>query len=367
MKNSLFMAILLLSAAIACTRKESVMPTPTVPPVVQTPPPATPGQKLIEAASFQIGAATTVAQITNESQYDQTLKGEHNQLTAEYEMKMKQVWTADGQYNFGPVDALVNYAQQNKMAVHGHTLLWYQSFPDWFKAAKYDSVTFENKVKTFITAYVGRYKGKIRSWDVANEIFNDDGSLRVESQIQGTFRDPVGFVGRCFKYTRDADPGAKLFYNDYNVVLASGKRNAMKSMAARFKKEGIPIDGLGEQFHYGIRTSPTSIASGFADLASSGLLIHLSEIDSRVNVDRVDTYVFTDTDKAKQADFYRSIAKLYNGLPAGQKFAMTMWGVTDKYTWLRDRANGNPKEYPLLFDESFARKSAYTGFLEGLK
>lgn len=92
--------------------------------------------------------------------------------------------------------------------------------------------------------------------------------LRVESQMQGKFKDPIGFIGRCFKYAHEVDSLAKLFYNDYNVVLASGKRNAMKNMIIRFKKEGYPIDGLGEQFQCRITTSQTSISNGFKDLAN---------------------------------------------------------------------------------------------------
>ncbi len=365
MRKIILIPLIILISLSGCKKKspESNPVFAPLPPVVSP----VPDQKLIEAASFKIGTAISSNRMKAEPAYDNVLKSEFNQITAEYEMKMNYIWTADNAYNFENVDYLMSYAQQNKMEVHGHALLWYRSFPDWFKSAGYDSVMFESKVKDYITTVVGRYRGKIRSWDVANEIFNDDGSLRIESQIQGTFKDPVGFVGRCFKYAREADPAVKLFYNDYNVVLASGKRNAMKNMALRFKKEGFPIDGLGEQYHYGIRTNQSNITTGFNDLASSGFLIHISEIDSRVNVDRLDTYVFTDADKQKQADFYKNIAKLYSALPANQKFGITLWGLTDKYTWLRDRANGNPKEYPLLFDDNYDKKLAYSGFLEGLK
>lgn len=357
--------LLLVFVAFTGCKKNSAEPfkKPIEPVVVG---PTVPIHKIRETANFKFGAAVKVGTIKSELTYDQTLKGEFNQITAEYEMKMNQIWMSETNYNFSNVDYLVSYAEQNNMAVHGHTLLWYASFPTWFKDANYDTVTFENKVKDYITAVVGRYKGKIRSWDVANEIFNDDGTLRAESQMQGKFKDPIGFIGRCFKLTHQIDPAAKLFYNDYNVVLASGKRNAMKNMALRFKANGIPIDGLGEQFHYRIATSQTSINNGFADLASSGLLIHISEIDCRVNINNSSTYVFSDSDKQKQSDFFKNIVSLYNGLPAIQKFAITLWGITDKYTWLRDSSNGN-KEYPLLFDEYYNKKLAYNGFLEGLK
>lgn len=363
MKINILLLLIFLSVITAC--KKSGTEKPVIEPPVVVPPPAA-SQKLKEVANFKIGAAVKSGSIKADSRYDNTFKGEFNQLSAEYEMKMNHIWMSETNYNFTNFDYLVNYAEQNDMEIHGHTLLWYNSFPEWFKNANYDTVAFENKVKLYIETVVGRYKGKIRSWDVANEIFNDDGTLRVESQIQGKFRDPIGFVGRCFQYTHNADPDAKLFYNDYNVVLASGKRTAMKNMAVRFKNAGIPIHGLGEQFHYRTATSQTQINNGFADLASSGLLIHISEIDCRVNINNSSSYVFTDADKQLQSNFYKNIATIYNNLPANQKFAITLWGITDKETWLRNSGNGN-KEYPLLFDESFEKKPAYFGFLEGLK
>lgn len=363
MRKIILYISVLLFATTACKKNTIQKPVGVTPPEVQ-PPVST--EKIKDVANFKFGAAIKSALIKNDNVYNNTLRGEFSQLTAEFEMKMNFMWTADNTYFFSDCDYLVNYAQQNNMEVHGHTLVWYKSFPEWFKNANYDTVTFENKVKTFIQTVVGRYKGKIKSWDVANEIFNDDGTLRVESQIQGKFRDPIGFIGRCFKYANEADPAAKLFYNDYNVVLASGKRRAMKEMAVRFKQTGVPIHGLGEQFHYRITTNQNQINNGFADLVSSGLLIHISEIDCRVNVNNATTYVLTDADKQKQSDFFKNIVKLYNAIPANQKFAITTWGISDKHTWLRESSNGF-KEYPLLFDDNYVKKPAYFGFLAGLK
>lgn len=361
--NLFFFGLLIVLAS--CKKKFEDKPITVTPPVVI--PPVTTTQKIKDlSTTFKFGAAVKSSNMKSETDYDNIFKGEFNQLTAEFEMKMNFIWNAETSYNFTNVDYLVNYAQQNNMTVHGHALLWYQSFPTWFKDAKYDSVAFESKVKTYIQTVVGRYKGKIRSWDVANEIFNDDGTLRIESQIQGTFKDPIGFVGRCFKYANEADPDCKLFYNDFNVVLATGKRTAMKNMAIRFKNANIPIHGLGEQFHYRISTNQTQINNGFADLVNSGLLIHLSEIDCKVNTTNSPTYTVNATDLQKQSDFYKNIVKLYNAIPSNQKFAMTTWGITDKNTWLRDSGNGN-REYPLLFDESYVKKPAYVGFLDGLK
>lgn len=319
---------------------------------------------LKEKAAFGIGAAVKSADLNG--LYSATVKEHFSQITGEYEMKMEVIWSGDNKYNWERADALVDFAMENGMEVHGHALVWYKSFPNWFKNANYDSAAFETKVKTYIETVVGRYKGQVKSWDVANEIFNDNGTLRsVDCPVYKTFNDPIAFYGRCFQYARDADPDAQLFYNDYSVVVAQSKRYYIKQMVDRFKDEGYPIDGLGDQFHYSVNTNIATIKSGLDDMAATGLLIHLSELDLKVNLNQSDSYVFSPAEQKIQADAYQHIVEAFEGLPQEQKFAITTWGVSDKSTWLTEW--WHPKEYPLLFDANFEKKPAYDGFLKGLK
>ena len=143
MKRILLLGVVALLMLTAACKKSSnhVQPTP-VPPT-----PTPPTKKLIEVANFKIGAAVKVASLQSDPDFANTVKSEFNQITAEYEMKMNFVWMGDNSYDFSKVDYLVNFAQQNNLAIHGHALLWYKSFPTWFTNADYDTVTFENKVK----------------------------------------------------------------------------------------------------------------------------------------------------------------------------------------------------------------------------
>ncbi|MBN2485731.1 MAG: endo-1,4-beta-xylanase [Bacteroidales bacterium] len=318
---------------------------------------------LKDKASFNIGVAVKT-NLLSDTAYANTLRKNFNQITAEYEMKMETIWQSSASYSFTKADELVDYALQNEIQVHGHALVWYKSFPVWFKNAKYDSAAFEEKVKEYITTVVTRYKGKVISWDVVNEIFDDYGGLRVDETVYATFHDPIAFYGRCFQYTRNADPQAKLFYNDYSVVISGPKRYAIKQMVERFNNEGYPIDGLGDQFHYKVSTDKMLMKSGMKDMAATGLLVHISELDIVVNVDKSDSYVFTSTEAQKQADTYQAVAEMFEELPQEQKFAITIWGITDKYTWLTGW--WHPKEYPLLFDSNYQKKESYNGFLKGL-
>lgn len=316
-------------------------------------------------ASFRVGAAVKTTQLS-EPLFANTFSAHFNQLSAEWEMKMELIWSSATSYNWAKADELVLFARNNNMEVHGHTLIWYKSFPNWIKNANLDSIAFESHIKSYIQNVVTRYKGQVVGWDVVNEIFNDNGTLRsVDCHVFKTFNDPIGFYGRCFQYAREADPDAKLFYNDYNVVLASGKRYAIKQMVQRFARDGYPIDGIGDQFHYTVTTNKNQIRNGLNDMASTGLLIHISELDLRVNVNKSDNYVFTDLEQQIQSDAYQFIVESFEAIPQDQKYAISTWGVTDKYTWLTGW--WHPKEYPLLFDANYNKKKAYEGFLKGLK
>lgn len=354
--NSLSILILLLAiniVTVGCKEEDEVIPEE----------PKEEVNVLKDKALFAIGAAVKVGDL-EESEYATAVVENFDQISAEYEMKMKQIWSSSSNYNWTQADLLVDFAQDNNMTLHGHTLLWYREYPDWFAAAQYDSTAFETLVKSYITTVVERYKGKIVSWDVANEIFNDNGSLREDDFVYATFDDPIAFYGRCFQYVRDADPDVLLFYNDYSISIAAGKRYGVTEMVARFQEEGYPIDGIGDQFHYNLNTNESSIADGLRTMANTGLLIHLSELDLVVNVSKSNSYVFDTTEEQKQADKYQAIVEMYEDIPQEQKFGITTWGVTDKYTWLT--GFWHEKEYPLLFNQFYGKKLAYQGFLDGL-
>ena len=356
-----FLGLLFLILIVSCTDDEKIVfiegeePLSTI---IDT------DISLKDKASFNIGAAVKTSLLQTDTEYANAFKANFSQLTAEFEMKMDHIWVSENNYNWDAADYLVTLAEENNMDVHGHALVWYNSFPDWFINQRNDSIAFEAKIKTYITDVVGRYKGKIKSWDVANEVFADQGGARNEAIIAPLFNDPIAFYGRCFQYAKDADPDTKLFYNDYSVVIDEGKREDIKNMASRFKSDGYPIDGIGAQFHYGKSTGLTKINDGFTDLASTGLLIHISELDIKMNVNQLNDFSLYSGFASQQADLYEAIVAMYETLPESQKFGITTWGVSDKYTWLT--TSWHPKEYPLLFDADFNKKRAYLGFLNGL-
>ncbi|MFT3827629.1 MAG: endo-1,4-beta-xylanase [Chitinophagaceae bacterium] len=230
----------------------------------------------------------------------------------------------------------------------------------------------DTTLKNFITAMVGHYKADVRAWDVVNELFKDNGQYRDDPTSESDMFPWWTYLGggdsviiKAFKYAHDADPTALLFINDYNQEASTAKTDSMVSVINRMKKAGVPIDGVGLQMHFSVNTPNTGIDYALLKLASTGLKVKISELDIRVNPAKTPNFVTTQALMAQQAAKYKYVVESYlRNVPAAQRYGITVWGVTDKDSWLVTAA---AIDYPLLYDASFKKKSAFYEFLSGLQ
>ena len=324
-------------------------------------PPSEP-EALRDVAPFPVGVAFQAGRLSS-AQHTRVTSRTFSSLTAEYEMKMNPLSAGRDQYNWEAVDALVTYAKAQNMQIHGHTLVWHQTVPPWLENFSGSDQEFEEVVREYIMAVVGRYQDDVISWDVVNEAFdNQTGALR-----NSVFRRRMGddYLARVFQYARDADPDVLLFYNDYGTPYDANKRAAVLRMVDDFQRRGIPIDGVGLQVHVTHTFPPIGdIVAMMDSVANRGLKVHLSELDVRVNPNG-DLTALTPARSQAQKARVKAIVSAFMALPADRRFAITMWGLRDPESWLINFW-GNP-EWPLLFDADFNPKPAYEGFLEALK
>lgn len=290
-------------------------------------------------------------------------------VTAENAMKMGPIHPKENEYFWKDADAIVDFAEANKLKIRGHTLCWHNQTPEWlFKDAQGNDVTKEvllKRLKDHITSVVTRYKGKIYAWDVVNEVIDDNDSKN--------FRDSPWyricgeeFVAKAFEYAHEADPDAILFYNDYNTESA-GKRDRIYNMLKGLLDKKVPIHGMGLQAHWSI-FSPTEqeLRQSIEKFSSLGLKIQITELDISVyqsehsrrerRADEPDT--FTLDMEAKQVEQYKMAFKVfreYKDVITG----VTFWNVSDKSTWLDNFPVRGRKNYPLLFDTNMKPKKAY--------
>ncbi len=323
---------------------------------------AEPDTILYKMMPFPVGASVSISLMRNNLKYSSLVKKEFNSITAENAMKFGAVHPAENTFSWVDADYLVNFAQLNNMRMHGHTLVWYKSLPSWVTNFVGDSAAWENLLKTHIQTVVTHFKGKVTSWDVVNEDFEDTGAPR-----NSIWRQKLGddYVARCFQYAHEADPSALLFYNDYGHEYSSAKRTAIMNMLSSFKKRGIPVHGIGMQFHITCTQSDANIITAINSAASTGLKVHISELDVRLNPDKVKGVSYTIPLGEQQAARYRFIVQTYNAIPKAQQFGITIWNVTDADSWVPGWQKA--PDWPLPFDTNYLRKPAYYGMIEGAK
>nr|WP_315255055.1 endo-1,4-beta-xylanase [uncultured Flavobacterium sp.] len=322
------------------------------------------------AHPFFVGMAVKANQLNSGSKYDAILKNEFSSISAEYEMKMNPISTASGVYNWAAADKIVAYGNANGINVHGHALVWHVAVPGWLTNFSGTDAEFAAEVKKYITDVVTHYAGKVKSWDVVNEAVDDNsGNLRNTIFLQ---RMGPNYIKDCFKWARDAanaagDTNLLLFYNDYATSTNIPKQNKMFSIIDDLKASNL-IDGLGYQMHNTyLSPTKTQIETDINKAVAKGLKIHISELDIQVNPAN-DITTFTNERRLAQKEKYKEIVKIYNALPAANKYALTVWGMKDNESWIPYSTDLNHpgNDWPLLYDSNFALKSAHTGFLQGL-
>lgn len=325
-----------------------------------------------KAHGLYAGAAVNVGLLARDAVYKQTLMDQYNIVVAENAMKWAGLRPAPDKFDFVEADAFVAFAEANGMAVRGHNLCWHEALPQWF-AATVNKANAQQYLTTHIATVAGRYKGKIRAWDVVNEAI-DPKDGQPDSMRNSPWYKLLGpsYIDTAFRAARAADPAALLTYNDYGIETDSAddtaKRNAVLSMMRRMKKENVPIDAVGIQSHISA-ASVSKIGAGLegfvADCAALGLKVFVTELD--VNDDGLMV-----EDAKTRALLVGAVYTFYIAMLLKNKAVTDVltWGVSDKSSWLNGQYKGAEKFRPkhpgreemcLPFDDEYRPNPAFFG------
>lgn len=324
--------------------------------------------KLYETFSgqFLIGAAVNPKTLV--SQRD-LLAYHFNSLTAENEMKFERLHPEEERYTFEEADRLVAFAKENGMGLRGHTLVWHNQTPDWMfehpSGGAIDRDTLLARMKAHIETVVTRYKGMIYAWDVVNEAVIDSGEelLRPSKWLEIVGED---FIAKAFEYAHAADPGAMLFYNDYNESVPE-KREKIYSLVKSLKEKDVPIHGIGLQAHWSLE-HPTldNIREAIERYASLGMMLHITELDVSVfdfEDKRTDLLSPIEEMMERQAERYQQFFRLFKEYRE-HITSVTFWGAADDYTWLDNFPVYGRKNWPFIFDQQHQPKQAFWDILD---
>ena len=214
-----------------------------------SPSPTPTGESLRDLAprrGLAIGAAVDVSALRSDPVYAQILAQEFNMLTAENALKFGPLRPSRDSYDFSAADILVQFAQDHDMQVRGHTLVWHNQLPDWLTQGTFSREELSAILKEHILTVVGRYRGKIAAWDVVNEAVGDNGQMRDTFWLRGIGPE---YLDLAFQWAHEADPQAKLFYNDYNGEGLGSKSDAIYRLLKELLQRRVPVDGVGLQMH----------------------------------------------------------------------------------------------------------------------
>ncbi|MFC3300389.1 endo-1,4-beta-xylanase [Arthrobacter agilis] len=290
---------------------------------------------------------------TYDQPYRERLAAEFNSVSPENQLKWEFVHPEQDTYRFAEMDAIVQFAQANKQVVRGHTLFWHSQNPEWLEEGDFTKEELRAILKDHIQTVVGRYAGKIQQWDVANEIFNDNGTLRTTDNIWIRELGP-DIIADAFRWAHEADPKAKLFFNDYGVEGLNAKSNAYLELIPRLQAQGVPIDGFAIQGHLSTRYGfPGDLRANLQRFDDLGLETAITEIDVRMDV--VAGTEPTAAQLAQQASYYQRALEACVAVDECNSF--TIWGFTDTYSWVPVFFSGEGEA--TVMEEDFTRKPAY--------
>lgn len=342
--------------------------------------------------AFMIGASVNRMIISARDAATRDIVLRHfNTITAENAMKAGPINPRPGVYNFGPADRFVEFGEENDMFIVGHTLVWHNQTPDWFfQDENGHPNTPEAQVeqlRNHIEQVAGRYAGRVHAWDVVNEVIDNDGSYRSTTWVNGIGSGDE-LVKLAFTFASEYAPGTELYYNDFNAWRPA-KRDGIARLVRMLQNEGIRIDGVGMQGHWGLNYPKNQYIEAAIDtFASLGVKVMITELD-------VDVLPLTRegqiigrgmSDKQFQLEEFKAFLDPYReGLPDDVQQELTdrytelfrifyskrdkidrvtFWGVYDGMTWKNNYPVPGRKNYPLLFDRERKGKPALDAVLK---
>ena len=318
-------------------------------------------KELAKARGVMIGTCVTT-RFLQEPEYAKTISDEFSMIEPENEMKFGSLHPEQGRYDFAGADEQVAFAKKHGLAVRGHTLVWHSQVGRWVGAGNFTPEQLQGIIKDHIKTVVTHFKDSVHAWDVVNEAVGDNAQMRSSVWYD---KPGIGFAGQeekyieqAFRWAHEADPKAKLYYNDYSIEWVGPKSDKVYAMLKAMKDRKVPIDGLGMQCHFDLQFSNPGAIKSFAEnirrFKALGLDVELTEMDVRLPDNSEESL-------KKQAFIYGEIVK--TALKEGVK-TIQIWGFTDKHSWIPGTFPG--KGWALPWDDQYKPKPALQAIKDAL-
>ena len=300
-----------------------------------------------ESSGRIVGVALNTGAMFSDAEYLDILVSEFGGFTPENATKWGPLQPAEGAWDFGTVDEMAALASREDLRMKGHTLVWHNQKPSWLDSET-DATTLNGLMDDHFRETLGHLTTDVPDWDVVNEAFEWDGSMRASM-----FRTILGpdYIADAFRQANLYAPEARLFYNDFSIEGINAKSNAVAGMVEAFKRDDVPIDGVGLQMHlsHGYGPSRADLKANMERLGDLGVVVHISEMDVQIR-----HLLGSDDERllAQAMTYYEVTSACVETMACEQ---ISFWGFTDRYSWV-DTFFG--EDDPLLYDEDLVAKPA---------
>jgi endo-1,4-beta-xylanase len=342
--------------------------------------------------AFLIGAAINPRVSSGRDSATQALViRQFNTITPGNAMKAGPINPEPGVYNFGPADDIVEFGEKNDMFIVGHTLVWHNQTPEWFfRDLDGNPNTPEaqiERMRSHIETVAGRYTGRVDAWDVVNEVIAEDGSYRPTTWVEGVGNGDE-LVKLAFTFASTYAPDAELYYNEFNAWRPA-KRDGIARLVRMLQREGIRIDGVGIQGHWGLNFPKNEYIEAAIDtFASLGMKVMITELDVDVlpltregqiigqgmkhpqfQLEEFETYLDPYKEglppevEQELTDRYEELFRIFYN-KRDKIHRVTFWGPHDGHSWKNGYPIPHRTNYPLLFDRELKPKPALEAVLQ---
>ncbi|MEJ3404305.1 endo-1,4-beta-xylanase [Rathayibacter sp. YIM 133350] len=332
-----------------------------------------------DTVDFPVGVAIDSRETTGPA--SELLLKHFDQVTSENYMK-PEAWY-DAEKNFTPnpeADTLMRFAQENGVHVYGHNLVWHSQTPAWFfqddagaplTDSAADQQVLKNRMRTHIFAVAkylsdtygdfGSDTNPLYAFDVVNEVVSDAADT-ADGLRQSEWHRILGeqFIDLAFQYANEAfneqyaaegvAHPVTLFINDYNTEQA-GKQARLHALVKRLLERGVPVDGVGHQFHVSLSMPVETLGQAIDAFSDLDVVQAVTELDVTTGSP------VTQANLVEQGYYYRDAFRAFRER-SEKIFSVTVWGLTDGRSW---RASSGA---PLLFDDALQAKPAYYGVVD---
>jgi endo-1,4-beta-xylanase len=329
-------------------------------------------RELAGKIGLRIGSAI-IPQDINTPAWAAVAASQFSVVTPGNEMKWQVVEPTQGVFDWSGADNLVAFAKANDQLIRGHTLCWHNQLPTWLTTGVSNGSISNSQLSDLlhqhITTEVSRFRGKIWQWDVCNEFLTDSNPSMLNPNDFWISHLGPGVIADAFRWAHAADPGALLFYNDYNIGGEDGsnaKADAAFALVSGLLDQGVPIHGVGNQGHLDTQFgwSPQALQKNLERYASLGLKTAMTEVDVRTFVNNAAEQVPTNN-LALFAHPYEFQEMLKAALAVPECISFTVWGFVDADSWVPGFFTG--EGYATPWDVNLNPKPAYFAMQSDLR